>query len=113
MSDGTVTFSSIRFVSAVMLAHCRSNALSKALRAVFFSVAVHVSSYPNRSMDSIDDLPLCVRCLRVEAGRGDHNSLELRLQPEKRDHRNVAQVECDRFRLVLISAFQIDLRRIA
>src|SRR6202171_2471924 len=105
MSDGTVTFSSIRFVSAVMLAHCRSNALSKALRAVFFSAGVHVSSYPNPSMVSIDDLPLCIRCLRVEAGRGDYNSLDLRLQFEKRDTRNAAQVECDRCRWVLISTF--------
>ena len=35
-------------------------------------------------MDSIDDLRLWVKCPRVEADRGDHNPLELPLQPEKR-----------------------------
>src|SRR6266436_10438584 len=80
MSDGVVTFSSIRLASAVIVVQCRSNALSKALRAVFFSVAVHVTSSSNCSMVSIDDLPLCVISPRVETGHGDHNPRELPLQ---------------------------------
>src|ERR1039458_8544703 len=84
MSDGAVTFSSIRLASTVIVVQCRSNALSKALRAVFFSVAVHVTSSSNCSIDSIDDLPLCVRGPRVEVGHGDHNPLEVPLQTEKR-----------------------------
>src|ERR1700674_3867457 len=90
MSAGAVAFSSIRFTSAVIAPQCRSNALSKALRAVFFSTAVHVNSWSNCPLSSIDDLSLCVRCPRVQAGHRDDNPLKLRLQPEKRSYRNGA-----------------------
>src|ERR1700674_888136 len=90
MSAGAVAFSSIRLTSAVIAAQCRSNALSKALRAVFFSAAVHVNSWSNCPLSSIDDLSLCVRCPRVQAGHRDLNPLKRRLQPEKRAYRNVA-----------------------
>jgi hypothetical protein len=41
----------------MILAQCRSNALSKALRATFFSVADQVASSLNCLVDSIEDLP--------------------------------------------------------
>jgi hypothetical protein len=42
MPDEIEAFAIIFFTSSVVAAHWRSNALSKALRAVFFSVFVHV-----------------------------------------------------------------------
>ena len=51
---------SIRLTSAVIAAQCRSNALSKALQPVFFSADVHLNSWSNCPLLSIDDLPpLC------------------------------------------------------
>jgi hypothetical protein len=84
MSAGAVAFSSILLTSAVIAAQCRSNALSKTLRAVFFSVADHVISSLNGSRDSIDNVSLRIKCSRVEANHDDHNPLEFPLQPEKR-----------------------------
>src|ERR1700730_14398328 len=98
MSDGVVTFSSIRLASVVILVQCRSNALSKALRAVFFSVAVHLTSSLNCSIDSIDNVPLRVRCSRPEASHGDHNPLKFPLQRAKRVSRRVTQTQKATFR---------------
>src|ERR1035437_7899897 len=90
MSAGAAAFSSIRLTSAVIVAQCRSNALSKALRAVFFSAAVQVNSWSNCPLDSIKYTSICARCPRVQAGHRDHNPLELPLQPEKRAYREMA-----------------------
>src|SRR6266404_2611461 len=82
-SEGSATLAIMRFACAVIAERRRSNARSNALRATFFSAAVHLTLLLNCSRESIEVTPSLSETHLFATGPRYHNPQKLRVQRQE------------------------------